>query len=484
MTTLDSPRHDGPSPDRSKQYGSSIVPFAIGLLFMVVSCSTSSGAGTSTPNLPFAAVSQSSGPFGALMVNDNHETLLPMVSRDASGNATGITGALWTSAAGSVAVFVDDNGLPKQTVMGDVILLFSNWNTTANTVDIAAVYAPNSYVVVVKGVRVDTMGVSLNTLSFRPSFEAPRSSSLSLQSTCFPACGSNTENLAVLLKVAGLAIEIGACGAATAAIAAAPVTALLVAELVVPCTGAIINTVTVVTGSEEWLGNAKNVDFILSLADCTLPAPGGCIGAALDFGSKVTDLVAKLLSDDGAQISTGKAFLTNPAQATGVGQQGSGPPMCPMAYECTPGKYMPCYPDGVKQCSAGCLWSSCPSSTTSGNSSGSSTGSSGGSSGTSSGGGSSGSGSSSGNSGACTSNTECACPAVCGMNPGEPNNGGVCSNGSCHCCYGVCGVDPQTGVTSGCKCLGCSSDSDCTQIAYPNCVDGVCITKATSPKCQ
>ncbi len=88
--------------------------------------------------------------------------------------------------------------------------------------------------------------------------------------------------------------------------------------------------------------------------------------------------------------------------------------------------------------------------------------------------------------GKCSQDAQCAADSICGSNPGAKNNAGVCDvrtggDGLCHCCYETCGVDVQTGVTSGCKCVSCSADSDCSQLAYPTCVSGVCISAQGLP---
>jgi hypothetical protein len=89
-------------------------------------------------------------------------------------------------------------------------------------------------------------------------------------------------------------------------------------------------------------------------------------------------------------------------------------------------------------------------------------------------------------SGQCSQDAQCADASICGSSPGAKNNAGVCDvrangDGLCHCCYETCANDPQTGVTSGCQCVTCSTDSDCTQLAYPTCVSGACISAQGLP---
>ena len=71
-----------------------VVVFAI-IFCSFISCGGSGGSSTAPTTPTVAAVTKSSGMFGGLMVSDQGETFMPMVSRDSSGNATGITGAVW-----------------------------------------------------------------------------------------------------------------------------------------------------------------------------------------------------------------------------------------------------------------------------------------------------------------------------------------------------------------------------------------------------
>jgi hypothetical protein len=154
------------------------------------------------------AVLQTSGLFGALMVGGKAgEMLLPIVDRDASGNATKITGALYMNndTGNSAVVYLGEDGRPTKTVMGDFILLFSNWSANGTTVNIA-LHCKNlhtHHIEVLKGVNVDANIATNNANREVLSHIAPM--------TCLPACGNDTKTLAELLKFSGLLIADGLC---------------------------------------------------------------------------------------------------------------------------------------------------------------------------------------------------------------------------------------------------------------------------------
>lgn len=309
-----------------------------------------------------AAVLQSTGPFGAFMVDKNGEMLLPLVDRDASGNATKITGALYTNnvSGTSAVVYLGDDGMPTKTVMGDYILLFSNWSADGKTVDIAKIYTPTNYIEVFKGVSVNASSAAFQSVSVATKVASNRNS-ISTKATCFPVCDTNTKNLAELLKIAGLGISLGTCGIATT---------VSLGAMALPCIGVIVSTASLVVGNETWLGNLESTERILGTVDvfqCALlpvlldPVP--CYSVALDLSSRTLNLLDKTLDENSGLVTTANIFLSDPSQPSGVVQQGGGLPSCPDdTYECTPGgamSYLPCYPDGVRQCGASCTWGPC-----------------------------------------------------------------------------------------------------------------------------
>jgi hypothetical protein len=289
--------------------------------------------------------------------------LLPIVVRgDASGKATGILGVQWVGATGANAVvFVDNRGLPTKAVIGDFILLYSNWNTTAERVDIAKIYAPGSYVEVFKGVSA-TASVALATLATHSlaqrssSLLRIESGSLTLQATCFPGCDSVQKNVAELLKIGGLAIEVGLCGAGAA---------VSLGAALLPCTGAIVGTAAMTVGDEKWLQDDESLYWGLKAAGCGAglenPLEGWwpCASAALDFAGEVFGVESKVDQNNAPLESIAMTALGSLSGPSGVVSPGSGLPACPSSYECTPGAYMPCYPNGVKECSADCAWGVC-----------------------------------------------------------------------------------------------------------------------------
>lgn len=338
---------------KSMFVASLVAAVALGLSACMSSSSggsaSSAGGGTTTTPVPdVAAVLQSTGAFGAFMVNKTGETLLPMVSPDRGT----LAGAMWKSeqsGGASVVVYFDANGFPEKTVFGDFIFLFSNWNPSALTVDIAEIYGPSGYIQVFKGVSLPA-GFTLPTLS--------ASSAMAAKTTCFPACSTDTQNLAELIKFAGLGISVGACGVATT---------VSLGAMALPCAGAIVTTAIAVTDNEAWLENLGDVGDILSRIDyfqCALGDASGCLSSALDLSSNLLgDLVLGEAEYEPLEAEA-DAALDDPLQPSGVVEPGSGLPVVPSgSYECTPGgsmSYEPCLSGGVRTCQPDYTWSNCP----------------------------------------------------------------------------------------------------------------------------
>jgi hypothetical protein len=281
-----------------------------------------------------AAVREASGRFGAIMAAKDGETLMPLVARDASGAPTGVTGAVWSdNRGGSVAVYLGANGLPERAVMTGFVLLFS-WNASAGTVDIAKVYTPSGYIELFKGVQTSVVALAGK-----------------LPATCFPACGSDAKNLAEMLKLAGLGISVGLCGVGLAA---------LEIVAVPPCAGVIVKTATLLVGDEQWLDGLDRAGTVFSSMGCAVEPPE-CLGLALEYGGKIVDVLGAEENGNGPLLTAARAFLADPNRKSGVAQSGGGLPVCTQSYQCAPGHYLPCYPEGTKQCLADCTWTACPS---------------------------------------------------------------------------------------------------------------------------
>lgn len=293
-----------------------------------------------------AAVEQSTGPFAGLVVNTHGEMLAPMVTRDASGKPMKFVGAAWFDNKGSsVFIDVDTRGLPTRAFIGGYVLMYSNWDLTAETVDIAKVYVPGQHIEIFRGVKIpgaSKLGAGSGTTT---PLDAP---------TCFPACDTSAKNWGELIKLASLGIEVGVCGAEAAesfGIAA------------VPCAGALISTATTVTGDEKWVEDQEGAIYGLKAAGCGQDLAKGkvadCIATAIELFGEFLASYEKESTDAKGTLDIATTALGNPSQ-TGVVQQGTGLPMCSNDYVCSPGAYMPCYPDGVKQCDSNCQWGACP----------------------------------------------------------------------------------------------------------------------------
>ena len=329
------------------------------MMFLMVIGGCSSGGGdevgsnTPTKESTVVAVSQKSGPFGAIMVSKDGEMLLPIVDRDASGKLTKITGALYVNNVTGERVFVylDINGRPTKTVIGDYILLYSNWSASGKTVDIVKIYTPTNYIEIFKG-------VSINAESAKAIFKGP---SIINKASCFPGlCATETEDLAALLRIAALGINIGVCGTATVA--------TFGIGTIFACSSLIVTTANLVMGDEKWLGNNPLFESILFGGDVFAclripPDPPACVTAYLETSAAFVDLSNAFVHENSENITAAEISFSNPNQLSGVVQQGGGLPSVPSGqYQCTPGgamHYVPCLYQGVRECQSNYKYGPC-----------------------------------------------------------------------------------------------------------------------------
>jgi hypothetical protein len=119
-----------------------------------------------------------------------------------------------------------------------------------------------------------------------------------------------------------------------------------------------------VVGNEAWLDNLEDAGAILAAAEafrCGLGDAESCVTVALEVSGRTLDQAEAVVTGDAALIEDATARLADPARQAGV-VQGS-PPTCADAYQCTPGDYLPCYPDGARQCGSSCTWDPCATAT-------------------------------------------------------------------------------------------------------------------------
>jgi hypothetical protein len=290
------------------------------------------------------------------MAHKNGEMLFPLVDRDATGNATKLAGVLYANTASgeTAAVYLGDDGKPTKAILGSYILLYSNWSTDGRTVDIAKIYTPTSYIELFKGVNINANLAAYDVGSATAKAERLNFSSVATPAsyTCYPHCGSDTENLAEVLRIAGYAIEVTACGT---------LIPISLGAAVLPCAGTIVSTTLLAAGDEPWLQNLGDVAEVLNFLNYVECASGSlleCPGPALDLGSRALRAIDKISSENTGIAWTANEALIDPNRPSGIYQLGGGLPSCPAAYQCSPGTFQPCY-HGLRQCSASCEWSVC-----------------------------------------------------------------------------------------------------------------------------
>jgi hypothetical protein len=310
--------------------------------------SDSGGGGENTAETDVAAIWTSNDTFGALMVHKNGEMLIPITEGSGPGEVTRLIGAMWIDVSGSsVIVYLDNDGFPTEAIVGDFILRYSNWDTTAQTVDIALIYTPSGYIEIFKGASVDMTGINL------PFDVTAVTAAIAGNAICFPTCENSLQNLSQLLSITGAAITVGACGVATT---------VSLGAAAIPCTGLIISTAGLIVPDDWWLNDPEVLGNTLTVNEAFSCATGGvieCSSAALSLCGRVVDLANESQNNSSDMINAADLFLQDDNVFSGVAQAGDGLPSCTLSYECTPGSYMPCYPDGVKQCLSECSWGSC-----------------------------------------------------------------------------------------------------------------------------
>jgi hypothetical protein len=383
---------------------------------------------TDSASVPYAAVALpgatgttgSTGSLGALMLGSKLEFLAPVVNRDKDGKATEITGVVWRQdSKGQMVVYLDSTGLPTRTVLGEYILEFSNWSADKSSVDIAKIYTPTGYIEIFKGVKISGTRSILALQNFK----------LDSALNCFPACESDNENLAALLKLAALGLSLGGCGVATT---------VSLGAMALPCLGVLVTTIEVIGVDEDWLGDKEKIGNILLANDsfeCAFGDAVACLSVALDMVAGNLESADSGVTNNSSLLDSANVFLKNPTATSGIVQAGTDPrPSCSGDYQCTPGSsstYIPCLNGGFKTCGTTCQYSACPDYYPASSSSGSGSSTTGSSS--SSGSGSSTTGSSSSGSDECIcsdTGTTCTKNSDC---PDDTSIPGVIIPGVCGC---------------------------------------------------
>jgi hypothetical protein len=343
--------------------------------------SSTADAATSTDADQYAGVLTGDASLGAVMLNDEGQTLVPRASFDSEGKISDFSGAIYNDlSGGNVTVTLDPSThLPSTLVLGKYIYLFSGWDLAKNTVNMTEVYPDNQWISSKQNLDI---GSSLS-LS-KPALALSSEDKLGAGSCVFDnSCPSTEKKLAELFRVGSLAVSVTACIAYAGGTAGLGLFA---------CSNALLAEAKFLIGNENWLHKVEKLSTVLLAANAYRCGAGIDVGACLEV---LIDLENHILQQDDETLSKNENLLTS-AWAFPLGtSQGTQPAQCPnsAAALCSPGSFLPCIDGGSKQCQSDCSWGSCPSDTSSSSSSSTS-----GSSGSSSSGGSTTSGSSSGNS--------------------------------------------------------------------------------------
>lgn len=223
--------------------------------------------------------------YAAIAVHESGEKLVAMTDVDASGTVSRVSGAIWISPEDeALVVYSGPDGLPDRAVIGDVVLLFSNY--TRDAVDVAVVVGDGS-VQIIRDTPVDPDDLAeLRTLQARISGR-PGSPGLSK-----PAVGTMRFSVASTLKIAALLLRLVGCALKVMHAMALP-PALILAVL--PCTSALISLVDVLIDSELLTATGLYLDKVACI-DMPPPLrdPVACAALILDMaGAAVSEAEEK-----------------------------------------------------------------------------------------------------------------------------------------------------------------------------------------------
>ena len=205
-----------------------------------------------------------------------------------------------------------------------------------------------------RGVKVNTNSTIKSSSAFLqnfPQLTTNFSNDTSRQlATCFPPyCDTEIQNLAAILKIAGLGVSLASClGAVSSAGTLTP--------LIIPCTGYVVSIATFLMGDETWLG-LKGLEAGFSAND-GLECLGGkilsCVSNILYVGSELLDKYDEISNKEKSYDIMSAFNDLYAGNSSGIVQLGNGtPPVLPPKYECIPGGSMhwePCLLEGAREC--------------------------------------------------------------------------------------------------------------------------------------
>ena len=221
-----------------------------------------------------SATGTDSDRFAALAAHEDGEKLIAMTDADASGNIRGVTGAIWISPEDeALLVYSGADGLPEQAVVGDIILLFSNY--TSDSADLALVTADGSFQII-RDMPVDAEDLSqLRDLQHQV---GDRGGSHLLSK---PSYRSSNLAPSQKLRIAALLVRVASC---LIEVAKSHLVLPLLVKAILPCASALVSSLALVTDNELMMATSLYLDEILCV---DLPAPLrdplACVAFVLDM---------------------------------------------------------------------------------------------------------------------------------------------------------------------------------------------------------
>jgi len=266
----------------------------IGAAALMSSCGgSSSGNGDPTPSLSSCG-SASTSSDTEVMIGDTSGNVMTVDS-----NTNSVTWTLPSSETGELGGFImyyDSNGYPTRTQIGDTYIVYSNWDTTNNTVDVAF---------------IDADGVTTieRTIAVDADYMAEIPTLFSAMNAQIAAGKSVGSNIGTALRYGGVIANAGICGAA---IYGAAGTAGLLSWTVVGACASTTLTVTLYFAADELQEMGQGIDVVLTAVDgyqCTQGDTNACAQVVSSAAEIVGGAAETAYADDQAVVISAQGML-------------------------------------------------------------------------------------------------------------------------------------------------------------------------------
>ncbi len=282
-----------------KKIISSVLIFTFSFLMACGGSSSGGGGDDDTPSLTSCGTASTSSGT-EVMIGDTDGNVMTVNSDDSS-----VTWTLPNSESGELGGFVmyyDSDGYPTRTVIGDTYIIYNNWDTTNNTVDIAFINSDGE-ITIQRTIEVDADSMSEIATLF------------SAMNAQIVAGKSIASQLGSALKYGGILANAGLCGAA---IYAATSSAGLLSWTVAGACASTTLTVTLYFAGDELQDAGQGVDVVLSAIDvyqCTQGDTNACAQATASAAEMIGSEAESAYAEDQATVIAATGMLTGQSGA-------------------------------------------------------------------------------------------------------------------------------------------------------------------------